>query len=206
MRAGSYCLPTNAAHAPGRPEPSCSRGASLRLQEAWLAEARGDAAEERRLLEEFVHRVLVESPNRLTGLVHLAWVAFRQGDIQAAVATCAESLKFQRRLGPSRFLPAVLNVLALAGEHSGLLTLSARLSATIAAIKGQPNLISAGMVHLQEEQAAAVERVRVALGEAAFAAAWAAGERLSADAAIEFGLEAVAELQQVFAKNTAAER
>ena len=45
--------------------------------------------------------------------------------------------------------------------------------------------------------------MRVALGEAAFAEAWAAGETLSADAVIGLGLAAVTELQQLLATDTA---
>jgi hypothetical protein len=71
------------------------------------------------------------------------------------------------------------------------------------AIKVWPLHVSWAMDYLHAEQLAGVQRVRVALGETAFAEAWAAGEALSADAAIEFGLEAVAELQRIFPTATA---
>src|SRR5579859_454455 len=172
--------------------------AQLRLQEAALAEARSDVAEERRFLEEAVHRLEVEqgarNPVRLAALVRLAWAALRQGDSRAAVTACATSLAVQRRQGPSRQLPAVLSVLALAGERGGLLLLSARLLAAIAAGKLQPNLSSVEMIHLHAEQAAAAVRVRAMLSEEAFAAEWAAGEALSPEAAIDLGLAVAAEL------------
>ncbi|MHB8573802.1 MAG: ATP-binding protein, partial [Dehalococcoidia bacterium] len=154
--------------------------AFLRMQEAWLAEAHGDLAEARRLLQGYVHRVEVEqgeqSPFRLTGLTRLAWVALHQGDSQAALTTCAQSLVVQGRLGPSDHLPAVLSVLALVAERTGLLSLSSRLSAAISAV--QPFLNSLEMLHVHAEQQASVQRVRAALGETAFAAAWAEGEAL----------------------------
>ncbi|MHB8492871.1 MAG: hypothetical protein ACYDA6_11755, partial [Solirubrobacteraceae bacterium] len=182
--------------------------AFLRSQEAALAEAHGDLAEARRLWEETVGIAEGEQgeqgPDRLTGLVRFALVALRQGDAQAAVNACAPILAVQRRLGPSRFLPTVLSVLALGAERAGLLSLSARLLAAIAAGKLQPLLNSATLVHLRTEHQAAVQRVRAVLDEAAFAEAWAAGEAPSADAAIELGLAAVAELQAVLATETDA--
>jgi len=48
-----------------------------------------------------------------------------------------------------------------------------------------------------------MERVRTALGEVAFAEAWAAGEAMSPDEAIEYGLAVVAQLQQALANETA---
>lgn len=173
----------------------------LLSQEAELAEARGDLALARRLLGEWVQHVEVEQGTqnqvRLTGLVRLTLVALRLDDSQAAVAACVQSMEAQRTIGPSRFLPMVLSMLALAAEHGGLLSLSARLSATIAASTLKPLLNPPAMVRLQAEQQAAVARVRAALGEAAFAEAWAAGEALSADAAIEYGLDVVAQLQSL---------
>ncbi len=180
----------------------------LGLQEATLAEARGDIAEERRFLEEAVHRLEIEqgaqNPVLIASLARLAWAALRQSDSRAAVTTCAKILAVQRRLGPSRQLPAVLSVLALAGERGGLLSLSTRLLGAIAAGKMPPNLGSPAMVGLQAARQTVMRRVHAALDEGAFTEAWAAGEALSADAAIELGLEAVAELQQLLATDTVA--
>ena len=65
--------------------------------------ARGDLAGERQLLVEAVRGAELEqgtqSPVLFTGLVRLALVALRQGDIQAAVTACAQSLAFQRLCG-----------------------------------------------------------------------------------------------------------
>ncbi|HLZ72209.1 MAG TPA: AAA family ATPase, partial [Dehalococcoidia bacterium] len=168
------------------------------FSEALLAVARGDDAQVRVLLEDYVQRVGVEQggkgPDRLVGLTYLAWVAFRQGDTAAAVATCVEILAAQRELGPSRFLPAVLSVLAQAAERCGLLAASARL---LAATDVERREFAAEVFGLHEVHQAAVERVHAALGEAAFAAAWAAGATLSADAAIELGFAVVAQLQEL---------
>lgn len=90
-----------------------------------------------------------------------------------------------------------LNALSQAAERCGLLTESARL---LAAVEVQRRTFAVEQFGLLAEQQAAVARVRVALGEAAFAA----GEALSADAAIELGLAVVEELQQLLATDTAA--
>jgi hypothetical protein len=146
-------------------------------------------------LEESVRRASTEhgesSTARLVALSHLARIMLRQGDTGAAVATCAACLAALRGGGPSRFLARVVNVLAQAAERCRLLAESARLLAAVAVQRRE----SAGeVVGLQAAQEAAVERVRAALGEAPFAEAWAEGEALSADAAIELGLAVAAEL------------
>jgi hypothetical protein len=174
---------------------------------ALLAAARGDNAQARLLWEESLRKTVAEegenSPDRLLHLALLAQFLLRQGDIGAAVASCAASLAVQQRVGPSRFLLAVLNVLAQAAERGDLLAVSA---SVLAAIAVQRRESAAEVLGLQAEHQAAVERVRAALGDAAFAEAWAAGEALSADAAIEFGLEVVAQLQQMLATDTVADR
>ena len=126
----------------------------------------------------------------------------RLGDTGAAVATCAASLGVHRRVGPSRYLPMALNVLAQAAERCGLLVVSTRL---LAAIDVQRRASAAEQFGLQAEHQAAVERVRAVLNEATFAEAWAAGETLSTDAATELGLAVVAQLQQVLAIDTVAD-
>ncbi len=175
------------------------------LSEAELAEARGDDAQARLLLEEVIRRAGAEegehSPNRCAGLALIARVLLRQGDTGAAVATCAESLAVHRGMGPSRFLPFQLQVLAEAAERCGLFAASARL---LAAIDVQRRTFAAEGATLQVDQQAAAGRVRAALDEATFAEAWAAGAALSADATIEFGLAVVAQLQQLLATDTVA--
>jgi len=177
---------------------TAGRTTELLHQEAWLAEARGDDAQARLLLEEFVRREGAEqgeqSPNRLLGLALLARVMLRLGDTVTAVRTCAESLMVHRRIGPSAYLSPALQVLSLAAERGGLLTQSVRL---LAALNVQSNAGPTAIFDLQAAHQTAVERVRTALDEAAFMEAWAAGVALSADAAIELGLMIVAELEHV---------
>ncbi len=183
-----------------------SRSSVGLVAEALLAEAHGDAAGSRRFLEAAVRTTVAEqgeqSPLRLHQLARLARARLRHGDTPAAVAACAESLAVQHRVGPSRYFPALLHVLARAAEQSGLPGASARL---LAIVDAQRRQFAAEVPGLQAEQQAAVERVRAALDAAAFAEAWAAGKALSADAAIEFGLAVVAELQQLLATETDAD-
>ncbi len=168
--------------------------------EALLAEAHGDYARERALLEEVVQFTGAEqgeeSPNRLTGLAFLARVMLRQGDAAAAVAACVESLTIHRKVGSSRALPTTLNVLAQAAERDGLLLVSARLLASVDALR---RAFAGELLGLPAAQQAAVVRVRAALGEEAFAVEWAAGEALSVEQAIDLGLAAAAELERALA-------
>lgn len=57
---------------------------------------------------------------------------------------------------------------------------------------------------MQAEQPAAVARVRAAPDEATFVEAWAAGEALTVDAPIEYGLVVVEQLQELLAMDTDA--
>ncbi|HLZ71093.1 MAG TPA: adenylate/guanylate cyclase domain-containing protein [Dehalococcoidia bacterium] len=170
------------------------------LVETWLAEAHGDDAQARALLEEVVQSIgakqVEESPHRLMGLTILARVMLRQGDAPAAVAACVESLTIHRKVGSSRNLPTTLNVLAQAAERDGLLLVSARLLACVDALR---RMFAGELLGLPAAQQAAVTRVRSALGEEAFAAEWAAGEALSVEQAIDLGLAVAAELQRTLA-------
>ncbi len=164
--------------------------------EALLAEAHGDDARARLFLDEALRKTVTaqgeHSPERQMRLAQFARVVLRQGDTRAAVAACAESLAVQRQVGPSRFLPAILTVLAGAAERYGWPGESARL---LAAVDAQRRQFAAEVPRLPEDQQAAVARVQAALDAAAFAAAWAEGEALSPDGAIELGLTVVAQLQ-----------
>jgi len=126
-------------------------------------------------------------------LATLGETLLQQGNTQAAVAVCAQGLASRRGISPSPADRLVLGVLAQAAERSGLLTACARLLAAIAVLR---NRFAVEQFGVQEAEQALVARVRAALGEAAFAAAWAAGETRAADGAIELGLAAVAALQQ----------
>jgi len=134
-------------------------------------------------------------------LATLGQTMLQQGNTKAAVSICAQCLESRRGISRSPSDRLVLRVLAQAAEQSGLLTDCARLMAAIAV---QRNRFAVEQFGLQEAEQAVVERVRVALGEEAFAAAWAAGVELSADEAIELGLAAVTELQQLLVTDTAA--
>ncbi len=168
--------------------------------EAHLAEALGDAARARAFMEVAVRQVVAEQSEKGPALLHhvvvLARVMLRQGDTRAAVATCAASLTVERSSAPSVSLPALLNVLAQAAERCDRLVESARL---LAAVDAQQQQFAAASLSLPDQQQAAVERVRAALDDAAFAEAWATGAALSPHASIEYGLAVAAELERELA-------
>jgi hypothetical protein len=128
-------------------------------------------------------------------------VTLRQGNLRAAVAACAESLAIQRRVGRVAH-PMVLNLLAQLAERLGLLTTSTRL---LAAADVQQRAGAWGL-GLPEAQQATIARVRDALAETDFAAAWTAGATRTPDAVVDDGLEVVAQLQQLLAQDEAATR
>ncbi len=179
---------------------AASRSTFGLVGEAQLTQAHGDYAQARVFLQDALQSAVAAtgegSSISLVCLASLARVLLREGDTQAAVATCAESLNVQRRVGPSRYLAPVLTVLARAAERSGLLIASVRL---LAAADVQRREFAAEVLDSSEEQQALVERIRAALGEAAFTAAWAEGAALSADASIEPGLAVVAEIREILA-------
>jgi len=191
--------------AANRADPASAGMAMALLSEAQLAEARGDDHRARALLEESARRGGAEhgetSGFRLIGLGHLARIMLRQDETEEAIATCAASLFAVRSGGMSRFLPMVLTVLAQAGGRFGMLFESARL---LAAVSEQVRRSAAYVLNLQEDHRVAVARVRAALDAATFAAAWAEGEALSADEAIEFGLSVVAQLEKRLSADTEA--
>jgi predicted ATPase/transcriptional regulator with XRE-family HTH domain len=163
---------------------------------AVIALQQGDLPLAETLLQESIARTRRIGVDVSPVLATLGQTLLQQGNTQAAVAICAQCLASRRGFGPSPSVLLVLGVLAQAAERRGLLTDCARL---LAASAVQRNRFAVEQVGLQ-----AVERVRTALGEAAFAEAWAAGATLSADEAIELGLAAVGELQQLLTTDTAA--
>ena len=186
--------------AANRAEPAL-QGAALPLRyETWLAEAQGDGARALALCTEYVRRegadLGEDSPNLLFGLACLARAALRQGETGTAVTTCARGMKLLDDVGPSSFLPFLLHVLARTAQHCGLHRESTCLLGVVAA---QRRTYAADVLNLAAEQQTAVARGRAALGEVAFSEAWSEGEALSLDASIKFGLDVVAQLQQVLA-------
>jgi predicted ATPase/class 3 adenylate cyclase len=117
----------------------------------------------------------------------LGQAAYRQGDHPQAQAYFRRSLILRRELGGEWSIVRGLVAMAAVAEVAGQWERVTRLLGTIAAF------IAASGVQLEPVYRAEFERgtaaARAALGPAAFAAAWAAGEALPLDRAVAYALE-----------------
>jgi Tetratricopeptide repeat len=120
-------------------------------------------------------------------LIHLAHVACRQGQLAEARAHLKESLAMCRQRGEKRLIVECLEGLAEVALAECQWEPAARLFGAAASLReaiGWP--VEGGRVEEYDHQ---VSTLRDALGERAFAAAWAAGAALSWTQAADYGLE-----------------
>jgi hypothetical protein len=126
-------------------------------------------------------------------LGHLGTVALEQGDWRRAAATHTESLNLSRELGDrpeiAYDLEGLARVAAVSANPAGDPRRGALLLSAAAALRA---IIGAPLPPVEAEPVErALEEVRAALGEQAFAAAWAEGQVLPMDEAITLALEMV---------------
>jgi predicted ATPase/class 3 adenylate cyclase len=161
----------------------------------WLgvvASAQGDIAVARSLYEEGLALRREMGDKRCSGisLHNLGKVAESRGDYEAARARYEESVTLHREVGERRGIAECLQGLAGVAEADGQPERAARLFGAAAALR---EAIGAPMAPADR---AAYDRhvatVRAALGEAAFAAAWAAGQAMTLDRAIAAASELAA--------------
>jgi tetratricopeptide (TPR) repeat protein len=129
---------------------------------------------------------------------HALWalgaVAANRGDSPSARALWAESLALHGDLGEKDNIPRDLNSLAGLAAAEGNPERAARLWGTAAALREagghlQWTISTADWAPAVDEERLAA--VRTTLGEEAFAAAWAAGQRMSLEDAVSYALEQV---------------
>lgn len=122
-------------------------------------------------------------------LMFLAHGAYRQQQWAAAAVQYRESLSVLQTFGARRALAECLEGLGWVVQVAGQPERAARLWGAVAALRqatGIPRSPFLVPLHRQAEEAA-----RAALGDAAFAAAWAAGQALNLEAATAFALESL---------------
>jgi hypothetical protein len=116
----------------------------------------------------------------------LGLVAWRQGDRRRAMTLLRESLVFRREMGNRPGIAECLEGLAAvvgAGQ-------SARAARLLGAADALRRVIATPLPPVERPSyEATVTATRVALGEAAFAAAWAAGQALTLEEAVAEALE-----------------
>ncbi len=115
-------------------------------------------------------------------LRNLAFIAAGRGDHPQAVRSFAESMDEFQRLGSSLGVSECLDGIAEIASARGALERAARLFGAAAALRGSSTVRLSPAD--REEHARAIARTRAALGDAAFARAWEAGQRMTAEDAI----------------------
>jgi predicted ATPase/DNA-binding SARP family transcriptional activator len=154
-----------------------------------LNRCRGDYEKSRMLLEEALAtgRELDNRQVIVQTTVSLAIVALRQGDLGGAAALCQESLALWREMGDLPGIAHCMEIMAVLAGAQGRLERAVWLS-------GQASALREATRSLQHEPdfradyAHHLDALQRELGEEAFASAWAEGQALSLDQAIEFAL------------------
>jgi predicted ATPase/DNA-binding NarL/FixJ family response regulator/uncharacterized protein HemY len=154
----------------------------------------GDATKARAFFEAALEGWRAIGDRRGTGyaLIDLASLAQGSGNLAAARAMAAESLTIRTELGDKNGIAECLRRLARLVVAEGDSERAARLFGAEAALRSANGfrILPAVRVDIDER----IATVRRALGEAAFAAAWTAGQALPIHEAIALALEAPAEL------------
>jgi tetratricopeptide (TPR) repeat protein len=114
-------------------------------------------------------------------------IAEQSGDIDGAADLYRESVSQFAALGEPWYVTSPLAGLGSIAVHRGRFLLAARLLAAAARLREVSGSTAQNSAE-HGRDAAAVEATRAALGEAGFAAAWAAGRALPLDAVIEEAL------------------
>jgi non-specific serine/threonine protein kinase len=120
-------------------------------------------------------------------LYHLGNVAFREGEYASARALLEESLAIDEESGDKVGIAETLEALTRVGVVAGQSERAARLLGAAACVR---EAIGAPVRPFdREEYERAMAAVREALGEEAFASAWAQGRAMPLEQAIEYALE-----------------
>jgi tetratricopeptide (TPR) repeat protein len=127
-------------------------------------------------------------------LSNLAAVAEREGDDGRAAALCEESLRLNRAIGAEEQAVEGLQTMILVLTARGQARCAARLAGAAVALREALDVPL--RPYAQSLQAEAMQAMRAALGEEAFATAWADGRALSVEEAVALVLSDNAPRQQ----------
>jgi tetratricopeptide (TPR) repeat protein len=154
-----------------------------------IARFQGEYGSARALLEESLARFrdLGDKRGIAASLNSLGKVRLHQEEHGAASVLLGESLTMQRELGDRQGIAACLEGLATVASAEGQPERAARLSGAAAGIADPISIPQPTSERADHERHLAA--VKAALGEAAFTAAWAAGQAMTLEAAVTFALE-----------------
>ncbi len=154
-----------------------------------IARQEGDAAESWALLEEglALARDTGSRTETAGALLNLGWLAWADGNVGRAEGLAKESLAVSRDMGMSAQSPAglaaAIGFLGVLAVSRGAYLRAARLLGAVATRPVPPLWLPREDRRVHEESAAAA---RVALGEAGYAAAWATGEAMTLEQAVDY--------------------
>jgi len=170
-----------------QPDDAWSAGLAL-MNHGELRRWRGDALGAERLEVEALRRfspIGEEAESAVAGGI-LGYLALGRGDVASAAARARESLRLLRSAGTTFYLPEALVLLGCAESARGRWESAARLFGAAEAARA---LVG---VHVPPPNRAAYQHAhdtsRRALGEEAFDAAWAGGNALSTEQALDEAL------------------
>jgi predicted ATPase len=126
-------------------------------------------------------------------LALLAEIALDRSDLPAAVGYYCESMAIARDLGDTTFLGAGLAAIGAMAAEQGRASQAARLLGAAEALRETSGAWA--LITARRPDRHAPDQVRAALGEEAFAAAWAAGRALPRDQAIAEALQTAEEMR-----------
>jgi predicted ATPase/DNA-binding SARP family transcriptional activator len=155
-----------------------------------IAEARGDLERAWTLYEESLTIAREQGiKHREARVLHfLGRVAYRQGDPDSSGRLNAESLKIWRELGVKGGIAEDLDWMAMVASAQNQAERAAVLFAAAAALRESVGVALSRFSH--DEHDARLAAARAALGDKAFAAAWAKGRALTLEQAVAYALEA----------------
>lgn len=147
-----------------------------------------DYARARRHLEQAIHdaRVYDNVEAGLSAKDNLAYIMFKQGQFNKVLSMAIASLKQLRRLGLRELIIGQLAAITYAGAAKGVTRSSAVLYGTVSRQMSHHHAI---LWELELESCNAVlAPIRDGLGSAEFESAWAEGESMSLDQAIDYAV------------------
>jgi predicted ATPase/class 3 adenylate cyclase len=161
-----------------------------------VALRRGDGEAARALHEESlaIRRELGDKSGVASSLLTLGEVEARQGDWARAARLCGESLTLFRELGDKGNLAACLEALAAVAAGQGAAERAAQLLGAAAGRRESLRVALTPTERAHSERCAA--GVRATLGEEAFTARWAEGQRMTLEQALAFAVESTAPPQR----------
>jgi hypothetical protein len=153
-----------------------------------LSRLRGDLEGARGRYEELLEiNRGVDNQTKAIGLLNLGLVALSQSDFAAAQSYFREGLATCRKLKDKLSVAGVLEGLAGVRGRQGQPERAAKLLGAADAVRKATNYVLSAADRADYQ--GSVEAVRAALGEKAFASAWAEGQAMPLEQAIEYALE-----------------